>query len=164
MSTNRSNHADKPVRVMVVYASGKVKQRAMRSVNGSAPWERGSGWGRAGAHALPNDGPGEAAPAVKTKNPAKVAAGKARAAQAAQRKADALAAAAKPAPVAKPAKPKAKPKAAKAVKVARVRAQSVPSSTAMVVIAFRGSKEQKKKFLKLGGGEWARKRIDAAQG
>lgn len=124
--------------------------------------------------------------AERVKNPAKVAAGKARAAQAALRKAAAAGGAQAPAPVAKkaPAKKAAAKKAPakKAKSPARVAAgkrigaakkaatkarpaKKAPRAAAgdgMVVVAFRAPKELKKKLGKLGGGEFLRKRIDAA--
>jgi len=39
--------------------------------------------------------------------------------------------------------------------------QKLPVADKMVIISFRGLPAQKKKFAKLGGGAWARARIDA---
>lgn len=178
MSTNKSNSADRPVRMIAVYADGRVQHRDM--TNGRAPWNRGTGWGaRAAASDTPEAGPGEAPTpaAAKVKDPRKVAAGKARAEQARKAKeaaAQAQAATPKaPAPAKKAAAKKAPAKAAKkaAAKPATVKGKKAPKAPtaapanpdAMEVVAFRASAAQKAKFQALGGGEWARKRIDAAQ-
>lgn len=39
--------------------------------------------------------------------------------------------------------------------------QKLPIEDKMVIISFRGTPAQKKKFAKLGGGAWVRARIDA---
>lgn len=158
--TNRSNGSDKIVRYMAVYESGKVKQRAV-TPDAPAPWDRSTGWGRAGAHAVPADAP--SAPSERVKDPRKVAAGKARAAKAkAERDAKEQAAAKKAAAAKKQAATK-KPAAKKGHGGARKGSGAKPvNGEAMEVIAFRGTPAQKAKFAKLGGGEWARARIDAA--
>jgi hypothetical protein len=64
--------------------------------------------------------------------------------------------AAKSVPVKKQAvKPAAQPKARKAPAVAA-------GDEPMVVVSFRGTVAQRDKLQRLGGGEWARARIDAA--
>lgn len=91
-------------------------------------------------------------------------------------------AAAKAAPVAavpvqvaasgKPTPAKKKPAAVPAKKVAPARkvgsggaragaGKPLADKDKMVVISFRGTPAQKKKFAKLGGGEWARARVEA---
>lgn len=63
--------------------------------------------------------------------------------------------AAKSVPVKKQAvKPAAQPKARKPA--------ATVESDAMVVVSFRGTIAQRDKLQRLGGGEWARARIDAA--
>lgn len=63
--------------------------------------------------------------------------------------------AAKSVPVKKQAvKPAAQPKARKAA--------AAVEGDAMVVVSFRGTVAQRDKLQRLGGGEWARARIDAA--
>jgi hypothetical protein len=150
-SSNRSNASDRPVRLVAVYADGRVSHRDL--TKGRAPWNTGAGWGRAGAHALPSDSPTPPKPA-KAKDPKKVAAGKARAAQAKARTGGKFT---KAAPTPAPAPKAPTPKAAKSPK-------SKTGAAPMVVVAFRATEAQKRKFEKLGGGEWARKRIDAAGG
>lgn len=186
---DRSNGGDKVVKILRVYESGKV--RAARTPPG--------GWNAKGrAHALPSDVSDKPAPTLaeatgeRVKNPAKVAAGKARAEKArlAREAAGNAPAAKKPAAKAKakrhpkagpkkltvkakkPAKPSpfptaaktkppasAKPKAAKKGKAA---AKSEPGPNAMVVVAVRVTKAQKRKLGKLGGGEWMRDKIERA--
>lgn len=160
-SHERSNSEDRPVRYLAVFADGRVSHRDAR--NGRAPWNQGTGWGRAGAHALPSDGP--SAPAAKVKDPRKVAAGKARAAQA--KAAGVKGKFTKAAPAPAPA-PKAAKKAAPAKKAAGgARKGTGPkvkdeSAGAMVVAAFRVTKDQKAKLDKLGNGEFVRRCIERA--
>jgi hypothetical protein len=179
----KTNGGDKVVRTLRVYESGRVVP-----LPGRPPKSWQQVIARAAAHALPSDGPAtapaevrqEPAPA-KVKDPRKVAAGKARAAQAkaareaagktAAAPAPAKKAAAKRAPAKAASKPKAKPAAkakAKPAKTPAKRGGARPGSgpkpasgDAMVVAAFRVTKAQKKKLGKLGA-EWLRARIDAA--
>lgn len=160
MTTNRSNAADKPVRLIAVYADGHVSHRDLS--RGRAPWNSGAAWGRAGAHALPNEGPAETMPPAKReKDPRKVAAGKARAAQAAASGVKGKFVKAQPMQLV------AKALTGTATQPARKRAKKgepkVANPDAMVVCSFRCTRAQKAKFDKLGAGEWARARIDAAQ-
>lgn len=158
--SNKSNRADKVVRTIVVYASGKVSHRD--ATNGRSPWNRGTGWGRAGAADGEDASPSTAAPAPKVKDPRKVAAGKARAEQARkQREAAAQVAAAKPT-VKKPAGKTAPAKVKRGG--ARPGAGAKPKNAdgaAMVVMAVRVTPSQKAKFDQLGA-DWLRARIDAA--
>lgn len=59
-------------------------------------------------------------------------------------------------------KPKTTPPAVRTKVTHAQRAVAVEESDAKVVVSFRGTKEQKEKFDRLGGGKWARARIDAA--
>lgn len=171
MNSNKSNGGDRVVRTLRVFESGRVVPSP-----GRPPRDWAAIVNRARAHALPAEE--RPAPVERVKNPAKVAAGKARAAQAAARKAaeaSKLAAvvtvpAAKKAPAKAASKPKARAKpAAKAkpaTKAARggKRAGSGPkpaNGAAMVVVAHRVTPAQKKKLDKLGP-NWLRARIDAA--
>lgn len=157
-TTNRSNGADRPVRVITVFADGHVSHRDLSK--GRPPWTKGMGWGRPGAHALPSEGAGAAAPAVKQKDPRKVAAGKARAAQAKAAREAAQA----PSPM-KAAAVTLVAVAAKKAPVKAVRAKKGepkgPGPNAMVVMAVRVTPAQKAKYDKLGA-EWLRARIEAA--
>lgn len=161
-TTNRSNGADRPVRVITVFADGHVSHRDLSK--GRAPWTKGAAWGRPGAHALPSEGPGETAPAVKAKDPRKVAAGKARAAQAKAAREAAREAAQAPSPM-KAAAVTLVAVAAKKAPVKAVRAKKGepkgPGPNAMVVMAVRVTPAQKAKYDKLGA-EWLRARIEAA--
>jgi hypothetical protein len=151
-AASERKHTDDVVRVILVHGSGKVTHRDAHNARG--PWDRGAGWGRPGAHAVPSEDAAPAAPTKKPKDPKKVAAGKARAAQAAGRSGGKFVKTAK-VTVAK----------SKAGKVAKPKAKTTTASEsgeAMVVIAFRGTPAQKEKLGRLGGGEWMRKRIDAA--
>jgi hypothetical protein len=155
---DKSNTADKVVKVIRVYESGRV--RASR-----APRE----W--ATAHAVP------AEVTDKPKDPKKVAAGKARAAKAAAAKlagtpfaglvkAKTKRKAAAPAKK-KPAAPKSKAKKAAKPKAAAPKKPAAPrpdgrSKNAMVVCAFRVTRAQKKKLHRLGNGKFMRDRIDRA--
>lgn len=166
-SHDKSNGGDKVVRTLRVYASGKVVP-----LPGRPPKDWASIVARARAHAVPAEERPQ--PAVKAKDPKKVAAGKARAAQAAARKAaeaaankDATAKAETKARATKPAPTKKAP--AKAAKpAAKVRGGARPGSgpkpaagVAMVVYAMRVTPEQKRKLLRLGS-DWLRARVDAA--
>ncbi len=165
MSSNKSNGGDRVVRTLRVYESGRVAP-----VPGRPPKDWAAIVSRARAHALPSEDKPVAPATERVKNPAKVAAGKARAAQAAARKAEASKLAAVPqvpapkkTPAKAPSKPKAKAKpAAKARGGARKGSGPKPAGgAAMVVVAFRVLPAQKKKLAKLGA-DWLRARIDAA--
>lgn len=162
MTTNRSNAADKPVRLIAVYADGHVSHRDLS--RGRAPWNSGAAWGRAGAHALPNEGPGDmppAPPVKREKDPRKVAAGKARAAQAAASGVKGKFVKAQPMQSVAKTLTSVPPQPAR--KRAKAGEPKVANPDAMVVCSFRCTRAQKAKFDKLGAGEWARARIDAAQ-
>jgi hypothetical protein len=172
---DKSNGADRVVKVIRVYQSGRV--RAARPGANDKPVS-GVPWGRPRAHAVPEDKPtATPAPAAKPKDPKKVAAGKARAEKARLAKE----AAAKKKPAAK--KPKAKKATAKVTKKAtpkktamsqlaetltrgKAKTPAAPKApkgaNAMVVVAFRLSKPLKAKLKRLGGADFLRERIERA--
>jgi hypothetical protein len=161
-NSRKERAPEQPVRLMAIYADGRVSHRDL--TKGRAPWNSGAAWGRAGAHALPDEAPAPVLVKGKAKDPKKVAAGKARAAQAQSQRVGG-----KFVKTATVTVPKTKRKAAspfpgvaKTGRAAKGTAAPSPSSDAMVVVAFRASQEQKDKLASLGGGEWMRARIDAA--
>lgn len=178
-SHDKSNGNDRVVRTLRVYESGRVVP-----LPGRPPKDWAAIMTRARAHALPQeDKPTNVeAPAVKVKDPRKVAAGRARAEKArlAREAAAKTPGAVIDATVTKGAKKaKAKPTAKRARADAAARVKPAPkarggarpgtgpkpkdaSGKALVVVAFRVSPEQKKKLAKLGNGEFIRDRIDRA--
>lgn len=166
----KSNGGDRVIRTLRVYESGRVAP-----VPGRPPKDWAAVIARAAAHALPSDAPSAPAAEVpRVKNPAKVAAGKARAAQAKARR-EAEAAAAKKVKTAgekvrsnRAAAKKAKAPLAAVANDLTKRGGARPNSgpkpaagEAMVVTAMRVTKLQKEKLAKLGA-NWLRARIDSA--